>query len=160
MPAPNRNQWVEMWAAAKERRESATEELRQWYDAAKAEPTLIWQTPLVRYAVYGLGAFVVIMVVRTGIVMLQPADSARFQPRATTAHFDVICSNESCGRHFKIERRFKFREFPVDCPYCKMPNGELALRCGSDTCRGRLVITVEEKKAIYCAHCDAVLGRR
>ncbi len=160
MPAPNRNQWLELWQATKEHTEAAREQFRVWRAAAKEEPQLIWETPAVRYGVYGVCGLVAVMMLRTGIGLLQPVDSGRFQPRATTAHFDVMCSNVKCGRHFKIERRFKFSEFPVDCPYCKMPNGERALHCNSDHCGGKLVITVEEDGLVYCTECDAVLGRR
>lgn len=160
MPAPERNQWLEAWAAAKEWSATIRVNLRLWWEAVKAEPALFWQTALVRYAAYTLGALVCVVTLRTAVAALQPPDTGKFQPRADTALFDAICYNPDCGKHFVIERKFRFHNFPVVCPFCKQKTGQRALRCASKTCRGKLVMTVEEKGVIYCAECDAVLGRR
>ncbi len=160
MPAPQRNRWLETWEAVKERKAAMRDGLRQWSEAVKAEPELIWQTPAVRYTVYGIGALITILILRTAMNMLQPVDVSRFQPRAKTAHFDVICSNPDCGRHFVIQRRFKFHKFPVTCAYCSQLAGQRALRCASDSCSGRLAMTIERDKQLHCVKCGAMVGRR
>ncbi len=160
MPAPQRNQWIEAWEAAKERQAAARDALEQWWQAVKEEPALFWQTSAVRYSAYGLAALVVVLFVRAGIGLLQPGNSATVQPRATTANFDVLCSNPSCGAHFLIERKFRFRKFPVRCGHCNQMTGQRALRCSSATCAGRLVMSIEENREFRCVSCGAVLGRR
>ncbi len=160
MPAPERNQWIEAWEATKERSVALREQIRDWWEAVKREPALFWQTAPVRYTTYAIGAIVCIVALRTVIGALQPAGGPTFQPRAKTALFDALCYNPECRKHFVIDRKFKFRDFPVACPFCKQETGQRALRCASDTCRGKLVMTIEEDRKIYCAECDAVLGKR
>ncbi|MEE9295882.1 MAG: hypothetical protein V3W34_13100 [Phycisphaerae bacterium] len=160
MPAPQRNQWAEMWEAARERTSTASHQLRQWGVAVREEPVLIWQTPAVRYGLYALGGLVLFLVLKTAMGMLQLPTPEHFQPRAKTAHFQVLCSNPACGKYFVIERRFKFRKFPVTCPYCREPSGHRALRCTSKTCRGGMVIAVEEDGRLYCSKCGEPIGNR
>ncbi len=158
MPAPNRNQWVDLLEAAKERKENAREQFRDWVGAVREEPSLIWQTPIVRYGVYSIGGLMLLLFVNAGINAMAPAGGKRVEPRATTALFDVVCYNSSCGRHFVIERKFRFRRFPVTCPYCKEDTGHRAARCNSQQCHGKLVVTAVEDDTIYCSECGARLG--
>lgn len=160
MPAPERNQWLEAWEATRERADAAREQIRQWWEDVRQEPSLFWQTVAIRYIAYALVGLAGVATLRTVVGALQPPDAGVFQPRATTANFDVICYNPDCGKHFVIKRKFRFHKFPVTCPFCKQKTGQHALRCSSDTCRGKLVITVEEEDTIYCTECDAVLGHR
>ena len=158
MPAPERNRWMEWWEITRSRKEAARIGLREWWEAVKAEPELVWQTPAVRYTTFLIGALIAVIAVRTAIDMLQPVDPALMTPLAKTANFDVICSNARCGRHFIIERKFKFRKFPVSCPYCELKTGQRALRCTSKTCRSKLVLTVRVDGQVHCADCRAPLG--
>ena len=160
MPAPEHNHWVELWQATKEQAEAARGHLLEWLEAVREEPALIWATMPVRYTVYGVGGLTAIFLLRAVVGGLQVPAPAMTQPRATTAHFDVVCSSPDCGHHFVIERKFKFRKFPVRCPYCEQDSGQRALRCNSATCRGRLVMTGVEDGEIFCAQCGAALGRK
>lgn len=158
MPAPERNRWTEWLEITRERKDVARLALREWWVAVKAEPELFWQTPAVRYAAYGLGALMVIFAMRTAIEMLQPVDPKLMTPRAKTANFDVICSNPQCRQHFLIERKFKFRRFPVTCRYCDQETGRQALRCTSEACRGKLVMTARVDSKHQCTACGATIG--
>jgi hypothetical protein len=97
-----------------------------WAEACREEPTLIWQTPAVRYTVYGLGGLLTVWMVGAFIGMFAPADAI---PRARTADFHVVCTNPRCGHHFLINRKFGFDDFPVKCPRCAQITGAQAIRC-------------------------------
>jgi hypothetical protein len=158
MPAPQYDKWAEFREAFKSQSESAREQLSQWLTDVRGQPELIWQTVAVRYSVYGMGGLLAVLLVRTAIGLLQPVDLAQFEAPARTAHFDVICDNASCKHHFVIERKFSFDRFPVTCPHCDQPSGQLALRCNSRTCGGKLVPTKIVNRRIVCAVCAADLG--
>jgi len=158
MPAPERNRWVEWWAIAKERKEVAKVNVAGWWMACREEPSLLWQTPAVRYATYVMGGLVLVFALRTAIEMFQPVPSSAITPRASTAYFNVICANQACGKNFAIERKFRFDDFPVTCPHCQQPTGLRAMRCYSDLCRGRLVKTQEVDGRIRCVECGEVIG--
>lgn len=160
MPAPRRDRWVEWQNVARERAEAAREVLREWWVAVRAEPELFWQTVAVRYTTYAVGGLVVFWFARGAIDMVQPAGAIEASPLARTAHFDVICSNPRCGRHYIIERRFKFKRFPVACPHCQQNTGQRALRCTSKACRGKLAATIEVNGGLHCAVCSEPVGRR
>jgi len=153
MPAPEKNRWVEFWAIAKERKEVAKVNVAEWWTACKEEPSLIWQTPSVRYLTYLLAAILLALFLRGFIDFIQPVPRGQITPRATTAYFDVICSNPACGRHFVIERKFRFDDFPVACPHCQQQTGLRAIRCTSEQCRGRLVKTIEVDGQLKCLTC-------
>ncbi|MCH7527747.1 MAG: hypothetical protein IID39_09950 [Planctomycetes bacterium] len=154
MPAPDRDRWSEWRELAKARTEAAREDLKEWWEVCYAEPVLFWQTPAVRYTTYGLGAILLLLLLRGTFRMLEPAGGGVPQARAVTANFDVICSNPGCGRHFVIERKFRFRKFPVTCPFCSLETGHRALRCRSQTCRGKLARTVQGDDGWHCARCN------
>jgi hypothetical protein len=159
MPAPNRDRWTEWRQIARERIEVARHGLREWADACREEPVLIWQTPAVRYTVYSIGALVIILILRGAVGLLEPKGVSH-QPRAATANFDVICDNAECQHTFAIQRKFKFRKFPVTCPHCNERTGQRALRCPSESCRGRLARTIKKDDGWYCAECQELIARR
>ncbi|NOT00034.1 MAG: hypothetical protein HOP29_05355 [Phycisphaerales bacterium] len=159
MPLPDRNRWSEFRETARERREIARHQFNEWINAAKQEPALIWQTPAVRYAVYIVASVIGILVIRTTIGLIQPSPK-EVVPRATTANFQVICTNQGCWHHFMIERKYRFTGFPVECPTCHQISGQQAMRCDSTTCRGRLVPSTVVDGRIRCVQCGGDLGKR
>ena len=159
-PVPERNAWTEFWQAVRERAAAADHGLRQWGAAVREEPALIWQTSAIRYGTYSMGGLFLLLILKAGVGMLQLPEPANVQPRASTALFNVICSNPQCGKHFVIKRKFRFRKFPVDCPTCKVKSGYQALRCTSDQCRGRLVLAAEEDGGLYCSQCGKLIAER
>ena len=160
MPAPERNRWAEWWGIAKERSESARVGFNEWCQACREEPSLIWATPAVRYTTYVIAGLIAALVIRAVVEMIQPVPTSEMTPRARTAHFDVICTNPECGRHFVIDRKFGYDSFPVTCPYCKQKTGYHALRCNSERCRGRLVPTIEVDGEFRCPICGEPIGER
>ncbi len=160
MPAPGRNRWSEWWEIARERHEAVRVGFNNWFEACREEPTLIWQTPAVRYTTYVVGLLIAALMVRAVIEAIQPIPTDAMTPRADTAHFDVICTNPDCGRHFIIDRKFGYDNFPVRCPYCNQESGRHALRCNSDRCRGRLVPTIESDGEYRCPICGEPIGER
>jgi len=159
MPAPERNRWAEWVQIGKERKEAARVSFNEWVEQVKLEPTLIWQTPAVRYTTYAIGSIVAVLIVRTAIDMIQPVPASMITPRARTADFNVICSNPQCRKNFTIQRKFNFHDFPVKCPFCKQMTGQHAMRCRSETCHGKLVITKTSEGVTRCTECDAPIGK-
>ncbi len=113
--------------------------LVEWWEVIRENPVLIWQTPAVRYSVYGLGLIVAVLVLQWGASLLLPPQMVGSEP-ARTAQFHVLCSNPSCGHHFVIERKFKFKDFPVQCPKCHQQTGHRAVRVNTGPDRGKWVI--------------------
>ncbi|MCP4249103.1 MAG: hypothetical protein GY778_18830 [bacterium] len=132
--------------------------LSAWGQAAREEPRLIWETPQVRYAVYGIGVLIGVGVLVWLASALGPPQKD-VQPRAKTADFHVICLDDDCGHHFLINRKFGFDRFPVTCPRCEGQTGHRAQRCHSRACAGRYVAPIESDGEFICASCGADLGR-
>lgn len=98
----------------------------EWAEACRAEPALIWQTPAVRYATYVTLALLALWLLR---VIIGAATPREVIERAETADFHVVCTNPDCGHHFVINRKFRFKSFPVVCPKCSQQKGVQAVRC-------------------------------
>lgn len=158
MPAPQRNPWKDWAEVAKERTAIAKDQFRQWCKNVREEPGLFWATDSVRYATYTLGLVTAAWMLQFGVSLLQPVRAKDSTPRASTAFFDVVCTNPACGKLFKIERKFRFRSFPVVCAYCRQTTGQRALRCPSTACRGRFVPVVDKDERFLCASCGRVLA--
>lgn len=126
-----------------------------WLRAIREEPALVWQTPAVRYAAFGLLALVVVLGIRTGIGMITLPLPPEAGQAATSADFHVICSKPDCGQHFVIHRELGFRKFPVACTKCREVTGASARRCHSSTCRGRWVAAEKRDNITACPHCGA-----
>lgn len=129
--------------------------LGEWFTACRAEPSLIWQTPQVRYSVYGLGGLAAVLCVITLVHTITPPPPANARPRATTATFHVVCSEPECDHHFMVERKFSFKKFPLQCPKCQKQTGQSAMRCFSETCKGKYVLPKERDGKRYCSECSA-----
>jgi hypothetical protein len=127
--------------------------LAAWFDACRAEPVLIWQTPAVRYATYLTGGLIAAWVLSSVLSWTAPPDAPE---TATTADFHVVCTNPTCGHHFVINRKFGFRKFPVTCPRCQQPTGERAVRCAGGPRDGEWVRATETEKGVWIgAECSA-----
>ena len=127
--------------------------LKDWVEAVREEPVLIWQTVAVRYAAYGLGAVVLLWGAYQVAGTFAPPATAT--PQAKTADFHVVCTNPDCRHHFVIHREFGYRKFPVECPKCHKRTGAQARRCNSATCRGRWVPLERKDDKLYCPVCGA-----
>jgi hypothetical protein len=124
-----------------------------WQEAAREEPALIWATPAVRYAVYGLaGLLLTWSAVKLSAMLVSPPP-ANARPAATTADYHVVCANLKCAHHFVIHRKFGFRGFPVACPACGQDTGREARRCHSPSCQGRWVAAEHSDGATRCFEC-------
>lgn len=155
---PNRDKWAEWRSLAIQFREQTRVQFNDWVYACRDEPALIWQTPLVRFITYGVGGLVAILLLKFAMTLFLPGGDIEVAPRAKTAHFDVVCTDSNCGRHFKIERKFGFDDFPVRCYFCKHETGQLAARCNSDRCSGRLSPMKETDDGFVCRVCGQRIG--
>jgi len=151
------NRWVEWLLLIRERAPEIRTRFNEWFYSCREEPRLIWQTPPVRYAVFGLSGLIVIWIVVGLVETFAPAPPAAAQPEATTAVYHVLCTSPDCGEHFAIERHFGFRDFPVECPKCGRKTGERAFKCNSQTCQGRWVIPVMVDDQPTCPICGRPL---
>jgi len=159
MPPPPPNRFIAWYLLVKDEWwPSQRQRLGDWFAAVREEPVLIWQTPQIRYTVYGLGALAGVMVLVWGTSLLEPVVPQGVQPRTRTANFHVVCSNPDCSHQFVIIRKFRFDDFPVACPQCEQETGRRAVRCGSPTCRRRYVAPIESDGRLHCSACGADLG--
>lgn len=157
MPVYKESRFSEYLAAVKAWGATARAHAVNWKEAVREEPALIWQTPAIRYSVYGVGAFLGLCTLLWGLSLFHPP---RVEPPARTADFHVVCTNAACARHFVINRKFGFDDFPVLCPACQQKTGQQALRCASKACGGKWVVPKQQGDEYVCSRCAAVLGRR
>lgn len=159
MPAPQRSRIVEWFALVKDEWLPAQRaNLTAWGEAVREEPQLIWQTPAIRYGVYGTASLLAVLILVWTVNLLEPAPVKGARPRAKTAAYDVVCSEPSCGHHFMIDRKFGFKRFPVECSKCRQRTGQRARRCNSPACSGGFVVPIEVDDQLRCPECDGVLG--
>ncbi len=127
---------------------------KEWFEAVREEPVLLWETPAVRYSVYGFGAIIVLWGASTAASMLVPPPPKSAGPIATTADFHVVCTGTNCTHHFVLHREFGFRGFPAACTRCGRDTALQARRCNSDTCLGRWVAPRRDADRSSCPRCN------
>ena len=145
--------WVEWLELARAQVPVLRERYNRWREAVRKEPMLVWQTPGVRYGVYGLGGLLLLWITSGLLGMLTPPAPPEAAETARTADYHVVCTSEQCEYHFVINRRFGFRQFPVVCPKCQQKTGAQARRCNSATCMGRWVAPQEVDGTLRCPRC-------
>lgn len=155
MPVNKETRLAILLDAAKAWGPAARARIGEWYEACREEPSLIWQTSAVRYAVYVAGGVLLAMTLSFVVSLLTPPAPEGARPRARSADFHVLCDDPACGVHFVITRRFGFDDFPVNCPKCNALTGEPAVRCLSAQCGGAWVIAVQEDGTWRCRACGA-----
>ena len=133
--------------------------LQERYAFVRDTPGLVWRLPEVKYPLIALGGLLVVGLLRFVIGFLSPVPGDSFKPQATTGDFQVVCTNEQCKKRFVINRKFKFDDFPVECPACKQHTGRRALRCHSKACRGQLVPTEIRSGDYVCRQCNKVVKK-
>ena len=151
------NRLVEWLLLLRQNYPVARRHVRMWLEAVKEEPTLIWQTPAVRYATYGVGGLILAWIVSGLAGWFTPPPPVGAKPVATTADYHVVCSAPNCGQHFVVHRKFGFRGFPLTCPKCRQVTGMQAIKCNSSTCQGKWVIPAAEGDALVCPMCGGTL---
>lgn len=156
MPVQKESKIAEWIAALREGWPGVRVRFDEWKDTVRENPALIWATPAVRYPVYGIGALLAVWALTWAVGQLQPPEAV---PPAETADFHVLCTNPECGHHFVINEEFDFDDFPVVCPKCKKKTGQRAVRCASQTCRGRWVVPEKRGDEYYCPYCAGYLGK-
>lgn len=156
MPQEKPNRLVEWWLLLKRQTPVLRQHAADWLAAVREEPWLIWHTPAIRYATYGLCGLALVWIVTGAVGMLTPPPPPGAQPRATTADFHVVCTNPSCGEHFVINRKFGFKAFPVKCIKCEQNTGYAARMCNSPTCKGRWVVPYRDNGVLKCRECGHV----
>ncbi len=139
MPVEKESRIARWIAALREWAPTIRPRLEEWWEIIRQNPMLIWQAPAVRYSAYGLGLIVALLVLRWGTSSLLPPQMVGGEP-ARTAQFHVLCSDPACGHHFVIERKFKFKDFPVQCPKCRQKTGYRAIQVHSGPDRGKWII--------------------
>jgi hypothetical protein len=124
-----------------------------WVETVRDEPHLIWETPAVRYAAYCFVAIILSWGALGVANTIAPSPTPGTRERAATADFHIVCSDQRCGHHFVIHKRFGFRSFPVPCPKCETLSGVPGRRCYSPTCHGRWLVPEQVGKALQCPRC-------
>ncbi len=127
--------------------------LDDWLRAVREEPSLIWQTPAVRYGAYGLTGLILLGVAVRFTRALAPPTPEGVRAAATSADFHVVCADAECSKHFVIHRPFGFDDFPVRCPSCGKNSGIMARPCNSSTCKGRWVAPIKVDRVLKCPLC-------
>ena len=157
MAQEKRNRLAEWLLLAREQVPIRRQHLREWLTAVRAEPSLIWQTPAVRYATYTIAGLFLLMMVGEMRAMIGPPPSVTARAAATTADFRVKCSSGECGHDFVLRREFGFRKFPVECPQCRRETGVLARQCHSADCKGRWRAPEGSGRELGCPVCGESL---
>ena len=155
-----RNRLVELYLAFREWWPTVPALWADWCEQVKENPRLILETPAVRVCAIVIAGLLAIYFIGGFVDFVTPAPLADARPRAKTADFHVICTNEECSHHFVIKRKFSFKDFPVKCSMCGLETGQQALRCRSRECRGRYVPVVRRKDGVYCTKCGRKLYER
>ncbi|NOX59187.1 MAG: hypothetical protein GXP29_10065 [Planctomycetes bacterium] len=128
----------------------------EWCETCREEPTLIWQTPAIRYVTYAVVGLVGVLTVSAVANSCVP--NIDVQERATTTDHRVMCTNTDCANTFVVDRPFGFDDFPVTCPKCSKQTGERSVRCNSETCKGRWIVRDRRGDRFVCPHCETDLG--
>ena len=155
MPVEKESKLAQWIAALREGWPAVRAGVDEWTGAVREHPALIWATPAVRYAVYGLGALLAMWLLTWGVGQFQPPEAA---PPAATADFHVLCTVSGCRHHFIINKEFGFDDFPMRCPKCGKVAGQRAVRCASKTCRRRWVVPKVKDNEYRCPYCGGFLG--
>lgn len=148
--------WDEWLQAARAQVPFIKERFDKWVAAVREEPMLVWHTPGIRYAAYGVGGLLALWVTTGLLGMLTPPPPPDAREAAKTADFHVVCSDERCEYHFVINRPFGFRKFPVVCPKCQQRTGAQARRCNSEMCLGRWTAPQKVDGTLRCPRCGRV----
>jgi len=154
MAQEDRNRLAEWFTLIREHVPALRQRMRQWVVEAHEEPSVLWQTPAVRYSTYVTGGLVLAWIIQWGISLAVPPPPASARPEATTADFHVLCANPACGYHFVVQREFGFSDFPIPCPRCSQETGQKARLCTSDACRGRWVAPTTSDGEARCPRCE------
>ncbi len=150
------NRLAEWYQALREQLPVVRKAFTDWRDQVREEPELIWQTPAVRYVVYGLGAMMTVWGVTFAIALITPPPPKGAREQATTADFHVVCTDAMCHHHFVMRREFGFDDFPVQCPKCQKQSGQSARPCNSKTCGGKWVAPIVTDSKKVCPVCQGV----
>lgn len=153
MAQEDRNRLAEWFDALRVQIPTWRTQLGLWVDAVREQPALIWQTAVVRYSTYTIGALITFWAVSWMGEMIAPTPAGS-AVQATSADFHVVCVNPNCGKHFAIHRKLGFHSFPVTCLTCGQETGGQARRCHSTTCSGRWVAPKRDDVGALCPHCD------
>jgi len=132
--------------------------VKEWIDACREEPGLIWATPAVRYITYVVVGALLLVITSFTSSLLEPAAPAAAGPLATSADFYVICRNPECEHHFMVNKPFRFDDFPVTCPKCRQKTGARAQRCNSEHCRGFWIVPEETEGKMVCPQCGTPMN--
>ncbi len=147
------NRLMEWWQLARAQAPIVRRRFEDWLAAVREEPVLAWETPGVRYSVYGFGGLIIVWAASFVLDTFAPAPPQDARPVATRADFHVVCRDPACAHHFVVYRRFGFRKFPVQCPKCSEMTGMRARPCTSSTCRGKWVAPVSADGMLLCPVC-------
>lgn len=128
-------------------------QLSEWFQEARKEPRLFWETAAIRYVVYITVGLILVTGVKWGSSMIAAPPPESAVPQARTADFHVLCSDQKCGHHYVINRKFGFSSFPVACPKCKKETGMAAVKCYSPKCKGRWTYLQTVDSLSKCARC-------
>jgi hypothetical protein len=113
------------------------------WGAIRENPAAIWYSPATRYAAIAIGGVIAILIIRVVVGALTPPLPEGAGKPSDTAVFYVICNNETCEKHNRpmaIQRKTKFKRFPVTCPHCNQKTCYRALRETSGPNKGQWVI--------------------
>jgi hypothetical protein len=138
----------------------ARAQLKDWTSEVRQEPGLLWETPAIRYAAYGVIGVVVSWVVVLFVGFLTPPPPAGARDAAATADFHVVCADPACGYNFVIRREFGFGGFPVMCDRCKQQQGMPGRMCYSALCQGRWVAPLKVDDKQKCPMCHTFFPDR
>ncbi len=104
--------------------------LRAWMDAVRAEPALLWHTPMLRVAIIVLvGAGVLALINRLATGLTPGLDRSAFETPTRLATLYVACTNPDCRVSFTTHQPMNFKAWPLVCPHCGQKSVYRATLC-------------------------------
>lgn len=114
----------------RERLTDLNSQYRQWREQLRADPSLLWRTPLVRATLLLAAGLVLVLAVRWIATGLTPkhehGERSASRPKAI---LHVACISPKCRRSYSKELPLKFRAWPLACTDCGQPSVYRAQRC-------------------------------
>ena len=152
------NRFAEWVALLRQNAPMVRDQLKDWLGEVREEPRLLWETPAIRYATYGIAGVVVSWILVLLVGFLTPPPPPGAGNAAVTADFHVVCADPACRYNFVIQRKFGFDDFPVPCNRCKKETGVSGRRCYSESCQGRWVAPAKTDDQQKCPLCGTLFS--
>lgn len=111
-------------------REGFSTDYRQWRADLATDWTLLYRNPIGAVVFVILGVVLAVVIIRTLVSFLPAAaGSAGGEADPPFAILHVACTNQDCQKAYDTKRPLDFRNWPIECDYCKQKTVYRATLC-------------------------------